>query len=71
MSEETLFHDALSKPLAERPALLDAACAGQPALRAAVEALLVAHDATGGLLARPPVRTVDSDAGQPVGPCGL
>ena len=66
MSEETLFHDALSKPVAERAAFLDAACAGQPALRAAVEALLVAHDASGSLLDRPPVQTVDSDAGQPV-----
>ena len=39
MSEETLFHEALAKSPAERAAFLDAACAGQPGLRAAVEAL--------------------------------
>src|SRR5665213_3280508 len=66
MSEETLFHDALSKSPAERAAFLDAACAGQPELRADVEALLAAHDASGGLLDQPPVQTVDSDAGRPV-----
>src|SRR5437660_1178924 len=65
MSEETLFHDALSRPPAERPAFLDAACAGQPELKAAVEALLAAHEASGGLLDQPD-QTVDSDAGRPV-----
>src|SRR5450759_115172 len=65
MSEESLFHDALSKPSAERAAFLDAACAGQPELRVAVEALLAAHDASGGLLDRPPIQTVDSDLSEP------
>ncbi len=52
MTEETLFHEALSRPPAERAAFLDTACAGQPELRAAVEALLAAHD-TSDLLGKP------------------
>jgi len=62
MSEETLFHEVLAKPVAERAAFLDAACAGQPQLRAAVAALLAAHEAPGSLLDRPAVevgQTVD------------
>jgi hypothetical protein len=47
MTEETLFHEALAKPAGERAAFLDAACAGQPQLRAAVGALLAAHEASG------------------------
>jgi hypothetical protein len=44
MTEDTLFHLALVKtdPV-ERRAFLEAACYGQPQLRAAIEALLVAH----------------------------
>ena len=64
MTEETLFHEALAKAPAERAAFLDAACAGQPELRAAVEALLAAHEASGDLLDRPPGQlgqTVDSE----------
>jgi eukaryotic-like serine/threonine-protein kinase len=67
MTEETLFHEALAKPAAERTAFLDAACAGQPELRAAVEALLAAHEASGALLHRPPRDldpTIDSDPGE-------
>jgi eukaryotic-like serine/threonine-protein kinase len=45
MSEETLFHAALAQASAERAAFLDTACAGQPQFRAAVEALLAAHEA--------------------------
>src|SRR5205807_161528 len=48
-----LFHAALAKPAAERAAFLDAACEGQPQLRAAVEALLAAHDASDGYLENP------------------
>jgi serine/threonine protein kinase/tetratricopeptide (TPR) repeat protein len=51
MTEESLFHEALTKPAGERAACLDAACAGLPQLRAAVEALLAAHQASGGPLA--------------------
>jgi eukaryotic-like serine/threonine-protein kinase len=66
MTEETLFHEALAKPPAERVAFLDSACAGQSELRAAVEALLAAHEASGNPLDRPPAefaQTLDSGAG--------
>src|SRR5262245_23921278 len=49
MSEETLFELALNTPAAERAALLDRACAGNPALRARVEALLAADVAASPL----------------------
>jgi hypothetical protein len=55
MTEETLFHEALAKPAAERAAFLDAACAGQPEPRAAVAALLAAHEASARLLDKPAV----------------
>jgi serine/threonine protein kinase/tetratricopeptide (TPR) repeat protein len=57
MTEETLFHEALAKPPAERAALLDQACVGQPQLRTAVEALLAAHDASGNQLDQAPAAT--------------
>src|SRR5262249_49952133 len=41
-------------PPAERAAFLDAACAGQPQLRAAVDALLAAHERSGHMLDLPP-----------------
>lgn len=51
MTEETLFHEALARPTpAERRAFLDAACAGRPELRTAVEALLAAHAKAGPFL---------------------
>jgi eukaryotic-like serine/threonine-protein kinase len=53
MTEESLFHEALAKPAAVRAAFLDAACVDQPELRAAIEALLAAHEASGSLLDRP------------------
>ena len=53
MNEETLFADALSRPPEERPAFLDAACAGRPDLRAAVDALLAAHEKPGHVLDQP------------------
>jgi hypothetical protein len=54
MSEESLFHEALAKPASERAAFLEQACADQPGLRAAVEALLAAHEAPASLLDQPP-----------------
>src|SRR5690242_10694537 len=44
MTEESLFELAVATPAADRPALLDRECAGDPALRARVEALLAAHE---------------------------
>src|SRR5262245_50723365 len=67
MTEEALFHEALAKPPVERATFLDGACAGQPELRAGVEALLAAHEASEDLLDRPAVelgQTVGSDAGE-------
>jgi serine/threonine protein kinase/Tfp pilus assembly protein PilF len=51
MSEETLFHHALAitDPV-QRSAFLDNACAGDAALRGAVEALLKAHAEPGHIL---------------------
>jgi WD40 repeat protein/tRNA A-37 threonylcarbamoyl transferase component Bud32 len=56
MTEEALFHEALARATPqERAAFLDVACAGQPQLRAAVEALLAAHTASGHPLDQPPL----------------
>ena len=44
MNEETLFHEALQKPEAERAGFLAEACGGDVALRRRVEILLEAHD---------------------------
>jgi hypothetical protein len=53
MTEETLFHEVLAQPPAQRAAFLYAACAGQPELRAAVEGLLAAYEGTDSLLDHP------------------
>jgi serine/threonine protein kinase/WD40 repeat protein len=53
---ETVFHDALAVPEASRSTFLDAACAGNPELRAAVDELLRHADPaddTGAFLASP------------------
>lgn len=49
-SEETLFHDARALRGEARGAFLDRACSGDAALRARVEALLLADDAATGFL---------------------
>jgi tetratricopeptide (TPR) repeat protein len=67
MNEETLFHEALSRSLEERSAFLEQACEGRPELRAAVEALLAAHEKSGNVLDEPPIdqaRTVATGSGQ-------
>src|SRR5262249_57135190 len=63
MNEETLFQEALSRSPEERAAFLEQACSGRPDLRAAVEALLAAHDRPGHILDMPPP-TADSGPGQ-------
>jgi WD40 repeat protein/serine/threonine protein kinase len=68
MTEESLFQEALGRPPEERAAFLEQACAGQPDLRAAVEALLAAHEKPGHVLDKPPVelgQTVDPEPGAP------
>jgi non-specific serine/threonine protein kinase/serine/threonine-protein kinase len=68
MGEETLFHEALAKPPRERAAFLEAACAGQPQLRSAVEALLAAHEGSGSLLDRPPAGRGQTAISEPAAP---
>src|SRR5262245_33169937 len=68
MDDEALFHEALARPPAERAAFLDQACAGQPELRAVVEALLAGHEAPGSILdnpASPLVNATCASAEQP------
>jgi serine/threonine protein kinase len=76
MTEETIFLTALEKATpADRVAFLDAACAGDPALRERVEALLRSHADPDSFLDRPalvrqaaaqdePNRTTDLPANQ-------
>jgi hypothetical protein len=73
MTEETIFATARAKAdPTERAAYLDEACAGDPALRARVEALLHSHEQASDFLNQPAVaRATDpeqpfapSDAGQ-------
>jgi serine/threonine protein kinase len=63
MDEETLFDEALSRSPEERAAFLERACEGRPELRAAVEALLAAHEKSGNILDRSPAPAVDSGPG--------
>ena len=55
MTEESLFHEAMAKPVGERAAFLDTACGGDPELRRRLEVLLQAHDQPGRFLDQPPV----------------
>ena len=48
-----VFSDALQTPPADRQAFLEAACAGDGALRKKVERLLAAHEGAGQFLASP------------------
>src|SRR5262245_7346288 len=50
MSEEDIFHEALSRNPAERVAYLDRACDGDPGLRASIDALLRANVGASGFL---------------------
>jgi eukaryotic-like serine/threonine-protein kinase len=61
MNERSLFIAALERNTpAEREAFLDEACAGDPALRVRVEALLASHQQAGDFLGKPaPQRLVE------------
>jgi eukaryotic-like serine/threonine-protein kinase len=65
MTEESLFHEALAQSNeSARAEFLDQSCAGKPELRAAVEALLAAHQASGSFLNKPPAKIGEtSDSG--------
>src|SRR5262245_16416689 len=58
MNEESLFAAALQKGPSERQAFLDAACAGDAAVRQRVERLLTADGHTAGILERGPDATL-------------
>ena len=53
--EESIFHAALAKPVAERPAYLQAACGSDPELLGHIESLLIAYDVRDGFLETPAV----------------
>jgi serine/threonine protein kinase len=56
MNDEQIFHQALARSRPEeRAAYLEQACAGNPALRASVEALLRANEGASGFLSEPAV----------------
>jgi serine/threonine protein kinase/Flp pilus assembly protein TadD len=60
---KAVFDLAAEAPdVSTRSALLDRECAGDPALRERVEALLRAHDAGGSFLAHPPAAVLDAMA---------
>jgi serine/threonine protein kinase/WD40 repeat protein len=56
---DRLFAEALDRPPAERPAFLDAACAGDTALRHEVEQLLAADEKGAGFLTGAPGELLD------------
>src|SRR5262245_57486018 len=61
-----LFAEALERPPSERAAFLDAACAGDPTLRAEVDALLAAHGRASDFLeAGPPSVSLTLTAAAP------
>ena len=55
MNDETLFHLALEKPVGERSAFLEQACAGDEVVRRRIEALLRSHETPDSFLAGPAV----------------
>jgi eukaryotic-like serine/threonine-protein kinase len=66
MTEETLFHEALSRPPEERAAFLDEECAGRPELLAVVGAPWAAHEETANLLDGSPIDPEDSAHAVPI-----
>jgi tetratricopeptide (TPR) repeat protein len=50
IESQALFADVVDLPAAERKEMLDARCAGRPALRAEVESLLASHDDSSGFM---------------------
>jgi serine/threonine protein kinase/tetratricopeptide (TPR) repeat protein len=64
MTEEALFELALNIPTAERAALLDRECAGDPDLRSRVEALLAARQVLESLLRREPAPASPTPPGE-------
>src|SRR5262249_55604204 len=66
MNERTIFMEALEKETpAQRSDYLDAACAGDEALRQRVEALLRSHEQAGNFLAKPPAERLAKQRANP------
>jgi serine/threonine protein kinase len=65
MTVEDIFLVAVEKPPRERTAYVDAACAGNPELRAQVEALVRSHERAGSLLEKPLFRTAPTTTHAP------
>jgi serine/threonine protein kinase len=55
---DEIYHQAAARAVADRAAFLDAACAGDNALRREVESLLAQHSAASDILAAPAVEAV-------------
>ncbi len=73
---DQVFAEALDRPLAERKAFLDEACAGDPELRLAVERLLLADEASDTFLEQPASELLglipkEVEAGERLGPYRL
>src|SRR5262249_9607638 len=66
MNEEEIFHQALARGPEERAAYLEQACAGDPALRASVGALLRANVGATGFLERRAQASVAAVDEQPI-----
>ncbi len=64
MTEESLFELVLNTPDAERGALLDRECAGNPELRRRLDALLAAHAASQSVRCRTPSHRPDGPPAQ-------
>ena len=75
MNEEQIFYQAIALSSAdERDVFLQQACAGNPALRASVEALLRANEGASGFLQQPAAtvnHTIQEESGTVIGPYKL
>src|SRR4051812_4392820 len=60
-----LFYDVCDLPREQRADFLNTRTAGDPALRAALESLLSAHDLAGAFMAGPTLGTTGIDAPEP------
>jgi serine/threonine protein kinase/WD40 repeat protein len=66
MNESAVFNAAVKLPLDQRPAFVDAACAGNPQLRADVDGLLHEHEQAGSFISRPALEAPPTDLFRPL-----
>lgn len=73
--DDDIFNEVLDLPPSERSAYLDRVCAGDPARRARIEALLATHEAAAGFLEKPltswPAPATEEKPGMQIGPYTL